>query len=111
MRAPALPRQEGGEDGVQRAPVTAFAVPVPSAPEFDTFTVNPIGSPVLTGVASAVLRIARSGQFTVSNAGSESEPSLAVVTVAVLLYAAQLVLDVAAVRCTVRLAPDAKLIG
>src|SRR5207245_1733573 len=48
--------------------VTAVAVPVPSAPEFETVTVNPIESPVFTGDASAVLVIARSGQFTVSDA-------------------------------------------
>jgi len=45
--------------------VTPVAVP---GPELDTVTVNPIGSPVFTGDASAVLVIARSGQLTVTDA-------------------------------------------
>src|SRR5262249_22973717 len=48
--------------------VTALAVPVPGAAEFDTVTVNPIGSPALTGVASAVLVIDRFGHCTVVDA-------------------------------------------
>ena len=50
-------------------------------------------------------------QFTVTVANCESEPSFEVATSAVLLYIAQLVLDVAAVTCTVRLASEAMLIG
>src|SRR3954447_13137177 len=37
--------------------ITAFAVPVPATPEFFTVTAKPIGSPVLTGVASATFVI------------------------------------------------------
>ena len=39
-------------------------MPVPGAPEFDTVTENPIGSPVLTGVWSATLVIDRLGAST-----------------------------------------------
>src|SRR5260370_1317376 len=92
--------------------VTAFAVPVPSAPEFETVTVNPIESPVFTGDASAVLVIARSGQSTVSDADAGLAGAVFVAAmVAELSYTAQLVGGVAAVMCTVRLAPDAKSIS
>src|SRR5437763_124929 len=45
---------------------TAVAVPVPGAFEFETVTLKPIGSPVLTIASSAVLVIARLGQLTVT---------------------------------------------
>src|SRR5438045_3625125 len=52
-------------EGSGSSSMTALAVPVPSETALLTVTVNPIGSPALTGVASAVLVIDRSGQSTV----------------------------------------------
>ena len=52
------------------------------------------------------------GQFTVSDAVAGNTAGLFVAAmVAELSYTAQLVNDVAAVMCTVRLASDAKVIG
>ena len=88
--------------------VTPVAFPRPG---FDTVTVKPIAVPAETEAASAALVTSICGQFTVSDADAESEPSFEVVTEAVLSYFVQLVLDVAAVTCTVRLALAAMLIG
>src|SRR5262245_66202829 len=52
--------------------VTALAVPVPWAAEFDTVMVNPIGAPALTGGASGVLGIDRSDASPGSVTGSSS---------------------------------------
>src|SRR5689334_9653444 len=66
--------------------VTPNAVPVPSAFEFDTMTVNPIWSPAATGVASAVLVIERSGGSTTTVASSCTDGAFDADAVAVLLY-------------------------
>ncbi len=64
--------------------VAFSAVPVPAALLLLTVMVKPIGSPALTGLASAVFVIDSAGHSTVSDADALSEPSLVDVTVAVL---------------------------
>src|SRR4051812_3014245 len=75
--------------------VTDFAVPVPGAPEFDTVTENPIGSPVFTGVASATLAIDRCGASTTIVAEAFTEGWLVAAAVAVFGYAPALAAVVA----------------
>src|SRR5262249_52725095 len=82
--------------------MTVFAVP---GPAFDTVTVNPIWSPVLTGVASAVFVIDRAGQSTVVEAVAFCDEPLVVDAVAVFGYSAQLAKTVVLVTCTVAVAP------
>src|SRR5206468_456415 len=61
--------------------VTPLARPVPL---FDTLTVKPIGSPAFTVALSAVFRTWIEAELQVITASDESEPSLVVVTLAVL---------------------------
>src|SRR6516165_3732155 len=61
--------------------VTPLAVPVPA---FLTVTVKPIGSPAFTGDASAVLVIWMLAGLQMMTASLEPDPSLVVVTLAVL---------------------------
>src|SRR5436309_2994510 len=71
-----------------------------------------MGVPEDTGVASAVLVTATSGQLTTTPCAPEvGEPALVVVSEAVLLYEAQLVDEVGAVTCAVRVAPAATVTG
>ena len=74
--------------------VTPLAVPAPGLP---TTTVKPMRSPALTVRASGVLVIVMEAQSTVSDAGLEPLPALLVVTLGVLLYAAQFCAVVGAV--------------
>jgi hypothetical protein len=67
--------------------VTAFAVPVPL---FVTVIVKPSWSPALTVAASAVLVIARFGQFTVVDALACTDDWFVALAVAVFGYALQL---------------------
>ncbi len=60
------------------------AVPVPVALLLLTVIVKPMGSPALTGLASAIFVIDRAGHSTFSDADALSEPSLVEVTIAVL---------------------------
>jgi hypothetical protein len=80
--------------------VTAFAVPVPAALEFDTVIEKPIGSPVFTGEASAVFVIASAGQSTVVDALACTFALFVAWALAVFSYAAQLCALVALVTCT-----------
>ena len=75
-----------------------------------TVIVNPIVEPALTLAASAVLVSERLGQFTVvcAVAGEGAVPFVKL-TVAVLLYVAQLAAVVGLVMCTVSVPPAAKL--
>jgi hypothetical protein len=78
--------------------VTAVAVP---GPLLLTVTVKPMVVPVLTGVASAVLVMARPGHCTVVDASEWTVPTwLVAPTVAVFGYVAQLANAVALVMCT-----------
>src|SRR5262245_32144262 len=63
--------------------VTDRAVPVLPLSAFDTVIVKPIGSPVFTGVASAVFVIASSGQSTVVDADAVNSGWFVALTVAV----------------------------
>src|SRR5438128_1617419 len=65
-------------------------------------------SPALTGDASAVLTMWIVAQLTVIEASDESDPSLLVVTPAVLGTRPQLAEVVGEVMCTVAVAPDAR---
>src|SRR5690349_5303193 len=65
-----------------------------------------------TGVASAVLVTATSGQLTVVLCAPElGEPAAVLVSEAVLLYVAQLVAEVEAITWTVSVAPAATVTG
>jgi hypothetical protein len=70
--------------------VTSYAVPVPAAFELETVMSKAIGSPALTGEATAVLTTVTSGHWIVTEALAWSEPSLPAVTLAVLLTTPQL---------------------
>ena len=78
-------------------------------PLFLIVTVKPIGSPALTGEASATLRAWTSGQRMSTDAPSESPPSLLVVTMAVLLTVPQSAASVTPSMWTVKLAPPARV--
>src|SRR5215831_5792564 len=87
--------------------VTALAVPVPWAAEFDTVMVKPIGSPALTEVASAVLVIDRSGAITTIVADASTSGWFEADAVAVFGYVPALPLPVALVTWTEIVAPGA----
>ena len=74
----------------------------------DTVTTKPIGSPAFTVAASAVLAMVICAGRQVIVAMAVPPPSLAELAVAVLLYTVHSVADVAAVTCTLKLAPAAR---
>ena len=87
---------------------TPFASP---APAFFSVTVNPICSPAETLPASAVLSTSIVAQSTSTVAVSESDPSLEVVTEAVLDTSPQSALSVVATTWTEVEAPAARVVG
>ena len=88
--------------------VTLVAVP---GPALLTVIVKPIAVPALTVAASAVLVMERLGHCTVvcAVAGAGAVPFV-MLTVAVLLYVAQLAAVVGLVMCTVSVPPAGKLV-
>src|SRR5439155_94298 len=91
---------------VGRVSVRATPLATPG-PALETVTVNPIGSPAETVAESAVLVMAMAAPSTVTLALACPEPSLEVLTVAVLSTgeSAGVAEVVGLVRCTVRTAP------
>src|SRR5438093_196312 len=77
----ALVQVSPARDGSGSVTVHAEAVP---GPQLDTVVVKPIGLPAVTGVASAVLVIARRGPLTTMVAKACTEPPLVDDAVAVL---------------------------
>src|SRR5262245_33880795 len=88
--------------------VTPWASPVP---ELDTVTVKPIGSPAFTDTASAVLTMVTWAGRQVIFASLDPDPSLVVVTMAVLSYTVHSLAEVVAVICTLKLPPAARSVG
>src|SRR5439155_25664 len=89
--------------------VRPWAVP---APPLCTVMPNPMGSVALTGVASAVLVMVIVAQLTTIPTGpTEAEPSLEVVTEAVLLTVGHVELVVGEVMWTWTEAPEARSAG
>src|SRR5215217_2122435 len=90
------------------ASVNSMPLASPS-PWFVSVTVKPISSPAETLAASAVLSTSMSAQLTSTEAEDSSNPSLVVVTDAVLSTSPQFALVVVAITCTVELAPPASV--
>ena len=88
--------------------VTPFARPVPV---LLTVTWKPIWSPALTGLELAVLARSMWAGLQVIEADAESEPSLELVALAVLLYVVHSAAEVVAMTWTVAPAPAVRTAG